>query len=68
MIGNKDVSQPIITSDGVISHVASVLSGGSAINMAIIIEESDEYFDYLESFPGVSFDRAKLRDVCYRIL
>lgn len=65
VVDNKEVSQPVITTDGVISHIASVLSGGSAINMAIVIQETDEYFDYLDSFPGVSFDRAKIKEVSY---
>lgn len=63
MIDNKEVSQPVLTRDGVISHIASVLSGGSAINMAIVIEENDNFFDYIETFPGVVYDRALLREV-----
>lgn len=62
VIDNKDVSQPILTTDGVFSHIGAVLSGGSAINMAIVIEEVEEYFQYLESFPGVSFNRRLLED------
>lgn len=64
VVDNKSVAQPILTTDGVLSHVASVLSGGSAINMAIVIEETEDYFDFLEKkFPGVSFDRKKLDEV-----
>lgn len=63
VIGNKEVSQPVLTTDGVISHIGAVLSGGSAINMAIVIQETDEYFNFLETFPGVSFDHVKLQEV-----
>lgn len=57
VIADEEVSQPVITLQGVRSHIGNVLSGGTAINMAIVIEEDKEYFDYLrKTFSGVKFD------------
>eukprot|EP00923_Selenidium_pygospionis_P042838 GHVN01073927.1.p1 GENE.GHVN01073927.1~~GHVN01073927.1.p1 ORF type:complete len:644 (+),score=44.48 GHVN01073927.1:1585-3516(+) len=57
VLGDQEASQTIVTTQGVRSHIGSVLSGGTAINIAINIEETPEYFQYLEqTFPGVRWD------------
>lgn len=63
VIDNPDVSQLIVTTQGVRSHIGAVLSGGTAINMAIVIAEIKDYFDYLQTLPGVVFDLDKLQQV-----
>ncbi|KAF8820035.1 hypothetical protein IE077_003657 [Cardiosporidium cionae] len=62
-ISNGSISQLITTPQGVRTHIANVLGGGTSINIAIFIEELNEYFDYLEkSFPEVSWDAKMVKE------
>lgn len=67
VVNNPSVAQLVITEEGVRSHTANVLSGGTAINMAILIHENDEYFEYLEREAGVKFNRTLLYQVTLQI-
>ena len=37
-----------------------MLSGGTAVNMGIVIKEIQEYWDYLSNVHGIEFDRDKI--------
>ena len=57
VVDDREVSQPIYTEDGVISHIGNVLGGGSSIDMGIQIAETNDYFDYVEEVSGETIDR-----------
>ncbi|KYK68766.1 GMC oxidoreductase [Toxoplasma gondii TgCatPRC2] len=56
VIQDEDISQPIITTQGVRIHTANIMGGGTSINMAIVIEETNEYFDHLNEAYGYNWD------------
>eukprot|EP00918_Siedleckia_nematoides_P042233 GHVU01092081.1.p1 GENE.GHVU01092081.1~~GHVU01092081.1.p1 ORF type:complete len:215 (+),score=27.59 GHVU01092081.1:56-700(+) len=60
VVNDKAVNQPITTTQGVITHVGSVLSGGTATNMGILIEETKDYWQHLEIHDGIKFDWEEL--------
>ncbi|CEL98273.1 unnamed protein product [Vitrella brassicaformis CCMP3155] len=53
---NPHMSQVVKTKEKIRTHVANVLSGGTALSAGIQIEERDEYFRFLEREYGVHFD------------
>eukprot|EP00920_Eleutheroschizon_duboscqi_P006485 GHVT01015389.1.p1 GENE.GHVT01015389.1~~GHVT01015389.1.p1 ORF type:complete len:1210 (+),score=158.02 GHVT01015389.1:631-4260(+) len=61
-IHDPTISQLVKTTQGVRTHIGSVTGGGTAINIAISIEETDEYFDLLEQKTGVTLDRDLIQD------
>ncbi|PHJ18888.1 gmc oxidoreductase [Cystoisospora suis] len=56
VIQDEDITQPIATFQGVRTHTANIFGGGTSINMAIVIEEEREYFDYLNKELGYNWD------------
>lgn len=60
VIEDPGVAQLLVTDQGIRSHIPHVLSGGTAINVGIVIYELDDYFKLLENVPGVQFNRALL--------
>ena len=64
VINDADVSQLVITTQGVRTHIGNVMGGGTSINMAIYIDETKEYFKYLEdNFSGTRWDWSLLDEV-----
>eukprot|EP00070_Physeter_catodon_P037210 XP_028344104.1 uncharacterized protein LOC112062824 [Physeter catodon] len=55
-IGDEAISQPYVTRKGIRTHVAAVMGGGTAIDLAIYVEETKDYFDYLnKQYPAYKF-------------
>nr|CEL64897.1 TPA: mandelonitrile lyase, putative [Neospora caninum Liverpool] len=46
-IADPSISQPISTRNGVITHVGTVMGGGTSISLGIYIEEPWSFFEYL---------------------
>ncbi|CEL93781.1 unnamed protein product [Vitrella brassicaformis CCMP3155] len=54
---NKDIAQEVLTLDKFLTHVPSLLCGGTCINGGVYIEETAEYFNFLEEKFGSKFDK-----------
>eukprot|EP00922_Rhytidocystis_sp_ex-Travisia-forbesii_P072878 GHVS01108653.1.p1 GENE.GHVS01108653.1~~GHVS01108653.1.p1 ORF type:complete len:1038 (-),score=151.37 GHVS01108653.1:3028-6141(-) len=60
---DTDISQLLITKQGVRSHIGNVMGGGTAINMAIMIEETKHFFDFLKNtYKDVEWDMERVRE------
>nr|XP_027193622.1 proteasome subunit beta type-7-like [Dermatophagoides pteronyssinus] len=57
VIADEAVSQPLKYTCGVKSHAASVLGGGTAIGMGIMILESEPYLNQIEKHGKIKIDR-----------
>ncbi|KEP64942.1 UNVERIFIED_CONTAM: GMC oxidoreductase [Hammondia hammondi] len=55
-INDEKISQPVITAQGVRTHIGTVMGGGTSVNMGIMIRELDEYFNFLNEKHGHSWD------------
>eukprot|EP01053_Blabericola_migrator_P000306 Blabericola_migrator_1__305@NODE_107_length_14077_cov_92_419629_g95_i0_p1_GENE_NODE_107_length_14077_cov_92_419629_g95_i0NODE_107_length_14077_cov_92_419629_g95_i0_p1_ORF_typecomplete_len834_score111_06GMC_oxred_N/PF00732_19/4_3e23GMC_oxred_N/PF00732_19/2_9e14GMC_oxred_C/PF05199_13/2_3e20FAD_binding_2/PF00890_24/5_9e09FAD_oxidored/PF12831_7/5_5e07FAD_oxidored/PF12831_7/2_3e03Pyr_redox_2/PF07992_14/6_7e06Pyr_redox_2/PF07992_14/2_1e02Thi4/PF01946_17/5e06Thi4/PF01946_17/7_1e03HI0933_like/PF03486_14 len=53
---DRRIAQPIVTTEGVISHVPNVLGGGTSVNLGFYIEDNKEYFSYLNKHQQFHFD------------
>ncbi|XP_061385299.1 uncharacterized protein LOC133320718 [Danaus plexippus] len=56
VVNDPSVSQLVVTSDEVRSHIGSVLSGGTGINFGVAIAESDDFLSYMELNEGVQYN------------
>ncbi|CEM07583.1 unnamed protein product [Vitrella brassicaformis CCMP3155] len=59
---NKDLTQDLLTLEGVRSHIGNVMSGGTAVNLAIWIQEKNDYFDFIREEYGADFDPAMVNE------
>eukprot|EP00922_Rhytidocystis_sp_ex-Travisia-forbesii_P049389 GHVS01073525.1.p1 GENE.GHVS01073525.1~~GHVS01073525.1.p1 ORF type:complete len:919 (-),score=149.88 GHVS01073525.1:2065-4821(-) len=60
---DSDISQLLITKQGVRSHIGTVMGGGTAINMAIMIEETNEFFNFLQqTYPQNQWNMDRVRE------
>ena len=55
-VNDMNVMQPIVTTDGVITHTAAILGGGPSLNAAWFIEETDSYWSFLNRQYHSSFN------------
>nr|CEL73256.1 TPA: GMC oxidoreductase, putative [Toxoplasma gondii VEG] len=55
-INDEKISQPVITAQGVRTHIGKVMGGGTSVNVGIMIRELDEYFHFLNEKYGHSWD------------
>ncbi|PFH32923.1 GMC oxidoreductase [Besnoitia besnoiti] len=55
-INDESISQPVVTTQGVRTHIGKVMGGGTSVNVAIMVQELDEYFTYLNREHGHSWD------------
>ncbi|PFH36504.1 GMC oxidoreductase [Besnoitia besnoiti] len=54
-IQDEDISQAIVTTQGIRTNTANIMGGGTSINMAIVIEEEKEFFEYLNQAYGYNW-------------
>ncbi|CBZ52142.1 putative GMC oxidoreductase [Neospora caninum Liverpool] len=60
-INDDSISQPVITTQGVRTHIGKVTGGGTSVNVGIMVRELDEYFHFLNDQYGHSWDTKTLR-------
>ncbi|CBZ51538.1 hypothetical protein NCLIV_013310 [Neospora caninum Liverpool] len=62
VIQDEDISQAIVTTQGVRTHTANIMGGGTSINMAIVIEEDKEYFEHMNRAYGYNWDLDRVNE------
>lgn len=63
-LADGTISQPVGTLQGVRTFSGAVMGGGSAVNLGIVIGETEEFFKEMSrQFPGYNIDYARLKNV-----